>query len=377
MDLNRRQFAQRSAAAFGAALALPELAPLAHAAAIAPQHSPRPSGANIILDSNENPYGPSPAACAAITNSEPIACRYPDLNESAMTAQLAAFYKLPPNQILLGCGSTEILRVADMTFLGAGKSAIASEPTFETVLGYAQVMQANPIKVPQTADYRHDLKAMAAAAASPAAGLVYVCNPNNPTGTIVSRTELQAFLHQVPATVPVLVDEAYYDFVTDPAYGTAVPWLAQFPNLIVARTFSKVYGLAGMRLGYALGSPQTIAAMRRYKLGMNANEAVLRAAMVSFGDDAHVADQRRRMISTRDWLCAELKKDGRTYIPSHGNFVMIQLGRDVKPVIAAFRERGILVGRRFPSMPTWQRITIGKPAEMQAYMSGLRQIVAV
>jgi len=244
------------------------------------------------------------------------------------------------------------------------------------VLGYAKVMQANPIKVPQTADYRHDLKAMAAAAASPAAGLVYVCNPNNPTGTIVSRAELQAFLHQVPPTVPVLVDEAYYDFVTDPAYSTAVPWLSQFPNLIVARTFSKAYGLAGMRLGYALGSEKMIAAMRRFKLGMNANEAVLRAAMVSFGDDAHVADQRRHMIATRDWLCAELKKDGRAYIPSHGNFVMIQLGRDVTPVIAAFRQRNILVGRRFPSMPTWLRITVGKPEEMQAFMSGLRQIVA-
>src|SRR6185312_16088414 len=116
------------------------------------------------------------AACAAITASEPIACRYPDINESKMTAHLSAFYHLPPSQILLGCGSTEILRIADMTFLGAGKGAIASEPTFETVLGYAKVMQANPIKVPQTADYRHDLKAMAAAV-TPATGLIYICNP--------------------------------------------------------------------------------------------------------------------------------------------------------------------------------------------------------
>ncbi|MGH9482615.1 MAG: pyridoxal phosphate-dependent aminotransferase, partial [Terriglobales bacterium] len=195
--------------------------------------------------------------------------------------------------------------------------------------------------------------------------------------TIVTKDELEAFLQKVPATVPVLVDEAYFDFVTDSSYATTVPWLGRFPNLIVARTFSKVYGMAGMRLGYALGSPEIIAALRRHITPMNANTAVLRAAAASFGDAAHVADQRHKMIATRDWLCAELKKDGRSYIPSHANFLMVDLGGDVQPAIAAFRERNILVGRKFPSMGNWMRITIGTPAEMQAFMAGLRAIVPV
>ncbi|HEY7855468.1 MAG TPA: aminotransferase class I/II-fold pyridoxal phosphate-dependent enzyme, partial [Terriglobales bacterium] len=334
--MNRRDFGKAFSAAMGATLVPSVVTPDALRAVTLPQHALRPDGKAIQLDSNENPYGPSPAACAAITGSEPVACRYPDISDEHMVAKLSSFYQLPPRQILIGCGSTEILRCADMAFLGAGKGAIAAEPTFETVLGYARVMQANPIKVAQTADHRHDLKAMAAAAndAKDAAGLVYVCNPNNPTGTIVSMAELDAFMKAVPATVPVLVDEAYFDFVTDPGYGTVYPWIARYPNLIVARTFSKVYGMAGMRLGYALGSAENIGAMRTYKLGMNGNVAVLQAAMASFGDDAHVADQRRKMIATREWLYAELKKDGREYIPSHGNFVMINLKSDVSPTIA-------------------------------------------
>jgi len=372
--MDRRQFAQSLGAALGATLVVPELLPRAEAAtAAALQHLPRTAGNAIQLDSNENPYGPSAAARAAITGSEGIACRYPDVSDSAMVAKIAQYYNLPASQVLLGCGSTEILRCADMAFLHSGKGAIASEPTFETVLRFAQVMQGNPVPVPQTADHRHDLHAMAAAV-NASTGLVYICNPNNPTGTIVSQAELRAFLQQVPSSVPVLVDEAYFDFVTDPSYATTIPWIGRYPNLVVARTFSKVYGMAGMRLGYAVGAPETIAAMRRYKMSMNANVAVLQAAMASLGDSAHVADQRQKMIATREWLYTELKKDGREYIPSHGNFLMINMKGDVEPVIAGFRQHGILVGRKFPSMGNWLRVTVGKPEEMQSFMTALRQL---
>ena len=370
MPMNRRQFTQSLGAALGAGAAL---APRLHAAPPAPP-APAVEARPILLDNNENPYGPSPAARAAITASEAIACRYADFTEPRMIERLAAFYQLPHNQIMLGCGSTEVLCCADRAFLAGGKSAIASRPTFEVVLTLAQAMQADPVTVPETADFRHDLPAMAAAV-NANTGLVYVCNPNNPTGTIVSLAELRAFLDRVPARVPVLVDEAYYDFVDDPAYGTVAPWLSRYPNLIVARTFSKVYGMAGLRLGYALGSPGMIAALRRHKLPMNANQAALAAALACFNDRAHIADQRRRMFAARNWLYAELRKDGRRYIPSQGNFVMIDLATDVEPVVAAFRRRNILVGRKFPAMGTWLRITIGTPAEMRAFMAGLRAIV--
>ncbi|MGH9415121.1 MAG: pyridoxal phosphate-dependent aminotransferase [Terriglobales bacterium] len=371
MTFNRREFGKSLGAAVGASVLLPELATTAAAAAAPRLH---PAASPIKLDSNENPYGPSPAAVAAITGCESIACRYPGANDRALVERLASYYQLPASQILLGCGSTEILCIADRAFLGEGKSAIAAEPTFETVLSLAHAMQANPIKVAVRADQRDDLAAMRAAVTA-STGLVYVCNPNNPTGTIVSLQELKGFLDAVPSSVPVLVDEAYYDFVTDSSYGTVVPWIERYPNLIVARTFSKVYGMAGLRLGYALGSRQIIARLRAHKLPINANAAALAAALASFGDAAHVADQRRKMIVTRDWLVGELKHDHRAYVPSHANFMMVQMGTDVAPIIRAFRERGILVGRKFPSLPTWMRITIGKPQEMQAYMTALRAIV--
>lgn len=380
--LNRREFAQTlgfvtGAAAIGGAAVLPELAPArARAAQPAPlpQHATRDDDGSIQIDANENPYGPSPRARDAITNSEPIASRYPDANETKMAEAVAKHHNVNVNQVLLGCGSTEILRCADLAFLAPDKNVVVDDPTFESVLNFAKVMHSNPVKVKQTADYRHDLDAMARAVNS-STGLVYICNPNNPTGTIVSLDELQKFMAHIPLTTTVLVDEAYFHFVEDGSYGSVVEWIPKYPNLIVARTFSKVYGMAGMRLGYAVSTPQNIDAMRKNILWSNANIAVLRAAMASLDDPQHVVDQRRRNIETRRWLYNELDHDKRRFIPSHANFTMIDVGRDVAPVAAAFREKKILVGRKFPSMPNWLRVSMGTPGEMQQFMAALREIV--
>ena len=368
---NRRQFAQTLGLALGGALVLPELVV---PAAEARQHAPRSADGAIQIDSNENPYGPSDKARDAITNSETIACRYPDVTEVRMTEAIAKHHDVSVDQVLLGCGSTEILRCADTVFLGPNKNVIAAEPTYEAVLSFAKVMQANPVKVPQTADHRHDLNAMAAAT-NASTGLIYICNPNNPTGTIVTLAEFEKFMSHIPLTATVLVDEAYFHFVEDSDYGTVIPWTARFPNLIVARTFSKVYGIAGMRLGYAISSEQNIHAMRACKLWSSTNVAVLDAAIASLQDQAHVVDQRHRNIETRRWLYNELDRDHREYIPSHANFVMINVGQDVSPVGDAFRKRNILVGRKFPPMNNWLRVSMGTPGEMQSFMSALREIV--
>ncbi|MBI3669194.1 MAG: histidinol-phosphate transaminase [Acidobacteria bacterium] len=373
--LSRRAFACHLGTALGAALVVPSFVQsLTAVPPPAPRQRVGPGDGVIRLDSNENPYGPSPKALEAMTRSQRVAARYPDSLEERMREALAKLHGVEPDNVLLGCGSSEILRMADMAFLGSGKNVVVAEPTFEAVLAYARVTRAQRVKVALTADFRHDLDRMAAAC-NEATGLVYVCNPNNPTGTIVTRDELVAFLGRVPQSTIILVDEAYHHFVEDPCYASAFEWLGQVPNLVLARTFSKVYGMAGMRLGYAVGTKENIRAMREHVLSNNANAAVLEAGLASLADPGHIPQQRKLNNDTRHWLCSELERDARRYIPSEANFVMIDVGGDVKPVIEQFHRRRILVGRKFPSLGNWLRVSIGTRRETQAFLAALREIV--
>ncbi len=367
-QVSRRAFAASVAALSGAVLA--SVRPRAAHASLN-----RGEARDLVqLNSNENPYGPSDEALRAMTESQAVAGRYPDDLEEEMVEAVAAHHKVPANRVVLGCGSAEILRLCDAAFLAPGRTVVAAEPTFESVLAYAGVHGGVPVKVPLDAAFRHDLPRMAKACDA-RTGLVYVCNPNNPTGTIVPGDALVDFLGRVPATASVLVDEAYHHFVEDPAYRSMDAVLDRFSNLIVVRTFSKIYGMAGMRLGYALCSEANAQKLRQHGFWGNLNTAVLAAGRASLEDAGFAARQRERMNATRRWLVAELQKDGRRIIPSEANFLMLEIGSDVKPVIEAFRERKILVGRRFPAMPTWLRITVGTQQETAAFVRGLREIV--
>ena len=343
-----------------------------HASAGAKELAP----GTIRINFNENPYGPTPKAVAALDACGRAAGRYTDHAEHELTETLAGMHGVKAENVMLGCGSIEVLHVADLVFLGPGKNVVAAEPTFEAVLGYAQVLQANAVKVPLTADYRHDLPRMAAACTSKT-GVVYVCNPNNPTGTVVTRKEMAEFLAQVPPETLVVVDEAYHHFVEEPGYATSVEFIGAYPNMMVARTFSKIYGLAGMRLGYAVGSKENIERMKAELLIANANAGVLAAAAASLKDQEALGATRAKLVGTRTWLCGELKKDGRAYIPSQANFMMIDMGGDAKPYIAKFEEKKILVGRPFGAMPNYMRVTIGTQEEMVAFVRTLREIAPV
>ncbi|MCL6481621.1 MAG: histidinol-phosphate transaminase [Firmicutes bacterium] len=365
--LSRREFGRAVSAAFGAAVLAPRLVEAAR--------RPRGVPENVIqLNSNENPYGPSPHALDAMTEAQQVAARYPDALEDLVVEAIAKGHGVQPENVILGCGSGEILRMADLAFLGPEKNLVVAEPTFEAVLSYAEVTRAKPVKIPLTADHRHDLPRMAAAC-NENTGLVYLCNPNNPTGTIVTRDEMESFFARVPRTAIVLVDEAYHHFVEDPRYTSALAWWGRVPNLVIVRTFSKIYGMAGMRLGYAVAAREHIAALRRHRLFNNANAAVLQAALASLEDTKHVERHRKLNNETRRWVCAELERDGRRYIPSETNFVMVHVGQDVTPVIEAFRKRHILVGRKFPSLPDWLRVSIGTRKEMEVFLAALREIV--
>lgn len=368
--LSRRQFAQTLATTAAAALAAPGL--IAEAAgAILPEGMP---ASTIQLNANENPYGPCVSALSAITHSESVACRYPVASNERMIQAIARMQGVKPENVVLGCGSTQVLVACDFAFLQLDKNVVVAEPTFEAVLQYNAVRHARVVKVPLTSDFRHDLPKMAAAC-NDKTGMVYVCNPNNPTGTVVTKDELADFMGRVPRSAVVVVDEAYYDFVENPRYATVIPWIDRHPNLVVTRTFSKVYGMAGMRLGYAVGPAPLISALNERISFSAANNAVLAAGLASLADPGLVPQVRNKLNGTREWLVSELKKDGRRYIPSEANFMMIDLGRDVVPVEKAFRDRGILVGRKFPSMGNWLRISIGKPEEMEAFVTALREIV--
>jgi histidinol-phosphate aminotransferase len=374
VSLSRRDFASKLGLGLAAVAGSPSS--LARAAASSPTLEAPAAAALIGLDSNENPYGPSPRALQALAPSPDAAARYPDAREDDVRAALAKLHGVDPAQVVLGCGSTEVLKMAASAFVGPEKRVVAAEPTFEAVLAFGKVCHAEAVKVPLTADHRHDLSAMGRACDA-RAGLVYVCNPNNPTGTLITGDELDAFLRGVPVDTTVVVDEAYHHFVEDPRYRSAFEFLKDRPNLVVVRTFSKIYGLAGMRLGYAVASKEKAEALRNQAVWSNGNASVLAAALVSLGEPAHAERQRTLMNGTKRRLLEELKKDGRRYIPSEANFVMIDMGQDVEPLIEAFKARGIRVGRRFPAMPSFLRISIGLDREMDAFLAGLRALAPV
>jgi histidinol-phosphate aminotransferase len=341
----------------------------------APQpEAPPDAGGPIRLSANENPYGPCAASLDALARSAGDAARYPGAIEEELRAALAKQHGVRPEQIVLGCGSSDILRMADSAFVPAGKTLVAADPTFEAVLLYCKATRGEPVKVPQTSDFRHNLPRMSAACDAKT-GMVYVCNPNNPTGTIVDAEELEAFIQRVPPSCVVLVDEAYHHFVESPKYKSALELPKRYDNVVVARTFSKIYGMAGMRLGYAVASPANAGLLQSQSAWNNTSQSALAMGLAALADPDVVADQRRRINDARRWLCAELVRDHRRYIPSETNFVMIDVEGDVVPVNQALRDRGIQAGRKFPAMPNWLRVSIGKPEEMKAFVAALRQVV--
>ncbi|MGH9712784.1 MAG: histidinol-phosphate transaminase [Candidatus Acidiferrales bacterium] len=369
---SRRDFSRAVVEAAALAFATPGLRG-AHAVNLAAPMAVPVTSQRILLNFNENPYGPTPKALEALAKCGHVAARYPDAAYEQVRDALARTHEVKRENIVLGCGSTEILRAADAAFLGPGQSIVVAETTFEAVLQYARTTRATPVLVPMTSDHRHDLPKMAAECTSKT-GLVYVCNPNNPTGTIVTRDELADFVQRVPPTTLILVDEAYFHFAENPQYASVIDWIGKYANIVVARTFSKIYGMAGMRLGYGVGSKANVAAMDGQILRDNGNAAVLSAALASLTDQEHVTSCRARMNATRQWLVEELAKDGRTFIPSEANFMMIDMGTDVAPIIERFDARNMLVGRRFPSMSNFLRITIGTQPEMEAFVTTLREI---
>jgi histidinol-phosphate aminotransferase len=332
--------------------------------------APKPKGI-ARLNANENPYGPSPAAMRAITDAFPRANRYPDEAIEALVADIAKFHGLSNDSILTTDGSSEALKVAATTF--AQKRLITAEPTFEAIGFCAKSQGAEIVKVPLTSDHAHDLAKMLEAAKGE--GLIYVCNPNNPTATITPKAAVRALLANAPASVTILVDEAYHHYAESPDYESVIPLVKSYPNLVVTRTFSKIYGMAGLRCGYAIAQPATVSRMQDHGQWDSVNVFAAEAARASLADSMHVERGRKLNREAKTWLTNELTKMGYSMLPSDANFVMIDLKREVRPVIDAMHKNGVDVGRPFPPMTNYLRLSIGTPEDMARFIGAFRTIM--
>ncbi len=379
MDELSAQTSRRSFARWiGAGAALAALRPLSVAVAAAPAADPLPGSAAegiVRLSANENPYGPPAAALAAMRDAMAHACRYPDERDESLRGALGKHLGVKPDTLVLGDGSSQILHAAAAAFAGPGGRVVTADPTFEALGRYATVRGATVQRVALAAEYRHDLPAMRAALGADARGLIYICNPNNPTATLTPAADLETFLEALPIGITALVDEAYHHYADGrPGYASMVPVALSRPNVIVARTFSKIYGMAGLRCGYAVAAPATIAKLREQIPWDSSNLMALAAAQAALGARDHVEIARRRNDEVRTWTTAELAKAGVKVVPSSANFFMAEIGRDVAPLIAALKEQGIEVGRRFPALPTHLRVTVGTENEMQRFVAAFNRV---
>jgi len=335
-------------------------------------------------------------AAKAMAEAFELAWRYPDEHSEMLIDMLAKLNGVKTEQILLGDGSGEILKVCASAFTGSmtndrkpvelarptrgpalifvpGRGRlIVADPTFEAILNHARINRAEVVKVPLTKTYAHDLKRMSAAARE---GLIYICNPNNPTASITPKRDLRDFIAKTPKSTMILVDEAYHHYADSADYESVIPMVKDHANLIVARTFSKIYGMAGLRLGYCVAQPETIKKMRPHQTWDSVNIMALSAAIASLNDPEQVPNGRRLNRETKQFVIDQIGRLGYTNIPSQANFVMIDVKRPVQSLIKALRERNVQVGRLFPALPTHMRVTIGKQSEMETFIAAFREVV--
>ena len=330
----------------------------------------------IRISSNENPNGPGQVVLDAVRAAFPEANRYPGGLQDRLTKEIARVRDVTPENLMIGVGSGEVIYMSVLGFTSATRPLVVGSPTFEDPARIATALGAPVIAVPVDGTLRLDLEGMAAKAAG--AGLVYICNPNNPTATVHGAKAIDDVVAKIlkasPATT-ILVDEAYHEYVDDPAYRTAMPLALANPRVIVARTFSKVYGMAGLRVGYAVAMPETAQKLRGLALRNNMGALGLAAATVAIGDLAHVEKEKVLNREARDYTRRSFESMGFTVIPSEANFMMIDIKRDSREFQQACAKYNVLVGRPFPPLTTHARVSVGTMDEMRQAMEVFRKVL--
>lgn len=340
----------------------------------------------IKLASNENPLGPSPkvkAAIAASVAGDNLAL-YPDGSGFRLKQKIAAMHDIDPACITLGNGSNDILEFLARIYAGPGRAVMFSAYAFAVYPIATQAQNAEAVVVPAkpatdpVMPYGHDMANFTAMLKTrPDVSLIFIANPNNPTGTWLVPDEIEAFLKTVPAHVIVALDEAYFEYQDLAMRPDTARWLKTYPNLLVSRTFSKVYGLAGLRAGYALSHPAVADLLNRVRQPFNNNSLALLAAEVALDDQQHVADAVALNTSERLRLEKELAAMGLKWLPSQANFVTIDFAREAKPIHQGLLEKGIIV-RPMASydMPNFLRVTVGTVAQNTRFLAALREVLA-
>jgi histidinol-phosphate aminotransferase len=331
-----------------------------------PVAGPLPVG-NICLDKNENPYGPSEKSLSAMQSAMSLSNRFPSPEVDDLVQQIAALHRVRPEQVTPGAGSTEVLRMAAAAYLSPGKNLILASPTFDAIAQFASRFGSEVVAVPLTKTYAHDFDGMLRRINS-STGLIYICNPNNPTGTLSLRSDIEIFLRKVPGKSRVLIDEAYHHYVNAPStYASFVDRPVDDDRVIVTRTFSAIYGLAGVRVGYGISSPQVARTLSQNHLPFSINVIGARAAAAALDDMNYVDVSAKRNVDVRQEFYNQANGRMNRWIDSHTNFVMMKGGLPPGQIIEHFRQHGILLGPLINEMPKYVRISIGKLEEMREF----------
>jgi histidinol-phosphate aminotransferase len=362
---SRRSFLKVSTAA-SAALAFRAVTEPMLAYAAAPGH---PADA-VLINANENPLGPCAAARQAVAGVTPHSGRYLMEATKEFSKQYAQSVGVTDEQVSIFAGSTEPLVFTVRAFCSPSASYVTADPGFEGGLFAADRAKARVVKVPLTKTYAHDVKGMIAAA--PDAGVFYVCNPNNPTGTLTSHSDIEYLIENKPKNSVVMVDEAYIHFSDAP---TAIDLVKAGKDIIVLRTFSKLYGMAGLRCGFAIARPDLLEKIHNYG-GFNFMPVTaIAAASASLSDPNLLADRKRVNAEVRAATFAWLDSNGYTYIPSQANFFLLDTKHPAKQVIAAMAQQNVVIGRVWPAMPSYSRVSIGTSEEMALFQQAWLKVM--
>lgn len=317
----------------------------------------------IWLNANEHPDGPPTPSLIAMSEILGASGRYHYQEFPEFYSVVAKSEQLEPPQLLVGAGSTELLHNAVEVFTAPNRPLILSVPTYEFPGEVARAAGRPVVGVPLRPDYSADVKKMAAEAAKAKGGLIYLCNPNNPTSSITTKDDIAWLANNLPADTVLLVDEAYIHFSDSPKVESAMPLVRDGKNVLVTRTFSKIYGMAGLRVGFGCAKPEIIAKMAPFRNNVISFLSA-RATMAALNDPSLVPQRKKQMSATRGALCEWLKGKNLKFIEPHGNFIMIETGRDVREILPKMLEQGVAIGRRFPDLKTMVRVTIGSELEM-------------
>jgi histidinol-phosphate aminotransferase len=336
---------------------------------MAPYRQGKPAAPDSFkLSSNENPFEPLPAVLDAIAHSS--VNRYPDALATALRVRLAERFGLTPEHIQVGAGSVSVIAQLITAAAGHGDEVIYAWRSFEAYPGLVTVAGATGVAVPNTSDHRHDLAAMAEAVTD-RTRVILVCSPNNPTGSVVTLDEFERFMEHVPSTVLVLLDEAYIEFVTDPSAVHGIPLLSKYPNLVVLRTFSKAYGLAGLRIGYAVGEPYVMDAARAAAIPLSVIEQAQSAAIASLDHEAELLERVSRISALRDEVWHALVAQGWVVPRPHGNFVWLPTGGATAEAAEVFVSHGIVVR----ALGEGLRVSIGESDSVDKLLTASAEVV--